>query len=91
MSWKTKADKLLDDAKQKGREFKLPAAFNDLPVVGNSRGATGTGTPNGSLGPRGEFAGLSQKERERLERKYREVRERMRGNMSKLVVKWEEE
>ncbi|GAA5880397.1 hypothetical protein JCM16303_003927 [Sporobolomyces ruberrimus] len=91
VSWKTKADKLLYDAKQKGREFKLPAAFNEFPVVGGiSRGSMSGGnvTP---AGQRGEFAGLSQKERERLERKYKEVRERMRGNMAKLVVKWEEE
>ncbi|GAA5982742.1 hypothetical protein JCM5350_006233 [Sporobolomyces pararoseus] len=90
VSWKSKADKLLDDAKQKGREFKLPAPFNDFPVVG-SRNASGSGGTNTPAGTRGEFAGLSQKERERLERKYKEVRERMRGSVAKLVVKWEEE
>ncbi|GAA6022316.1 hypothetical protein JCM11491_005261 [Sporobolomyces phaffii] len=101
VTWRSKADKLLDDAKQKGREFKLPAAFNEFPgVAGISRGSMsasggggsgGTTSPAAAGGARGEFAGLSQKERERLERKYREVRERMRGSMSKLVVKWEEE
>ncbi|GAA5925369.1 glycerophosphocholine acyltransferase [Sporobolomyces koalae] len=93
VSWKSKADKLLDDAKQRvGRDsFKLPAAFNEFPGVG--RGSSGSGSHGGTtpVGQRAEFAGLSQKEKERLERKYREVRERMRGSMSKLVVKWEEE
>lgn len=75
VSWKSKADKLLDDAKQKGREFKLPAPFNDFPVVGGiSRGGSGSGGTTTPAFTKGEFAGLSQKERERLERKYKEVR-----------------
>ena len=102
-AWRSRADKLLDDAKQRGRESfqKLPTALtssnnNDFHSSSTSSSSTssrpghqpGTTTPGGRGG---ELAGLSHKERERLERKYREVRERMRTSVSKLVVKWEEE
>ncbi|GAA6064173.1 hypothetical protein JCM10212_003054 [Sporobolomyces blumeae] len=93
-TWRSKADKLLDDAKQKGREFKLPVNFHELPVVGLARGsggAGGTGASGGEVGFGRDATVLSAKDRERLERKYKEVRARMRESMSKLVVKWEEE
>lgn len=34
---------------------------------------------------------LTQKDRERLERKYREVRGKTKDSVAKLMVKWEEE
>ncbi|CEQ39624.1 SPOSA6832_01159, partial [Sporobolomyces salmonicolor] len=83
VSWISKADKLLDDAKQKSREFK---EFK-VPTfeLGRSMTADGFG------GNQREPAVLSQKDKERLERKYKEMRARMRENVSKLMVKWEEE
>ncbi|GAA5888200.1 hypothetical protein JCM5296_000227 [Sporobolomyces johnsonii] len=82
VSWKSKADKLLDEAKQKSRELKEFTAFE---LGGRSMTADGLG------GYQREPVMLSQKEKERLERKYKEMRARMRENVSKLMVKWEEE
>ncbi|GAA5858017.1 hypothetical protein JCM1840_001004 [Sporobolomyces johnsonii] len=81
VSWKSKADKLLDEAKQKSRELKEFTAFE----LGRSMTADSFG------GYPREPVMLSQKDKERLERKYKEMRARMRENVSKLMVKWEEE
>ncbi|GAA5935340.1 hypothetical protein JCM3775_006246 [Rhodotorula graminis] len=96
VTWREKADRLLDEAKQKGRDtFKVPPlpsvpAFDLGEGLGFSRAATGGGEFR-EAGVAGERKVLSQKDRERLERKYREVRTRMRDSVQKLVVKWEEE
>ncbi|BGP16279.1 hypothetical protein JCM10213_007724 [Rhodosporidiobolus nylandii] len=82
VSWREKADRLLDEAKQRGKDFNLkPLGGLKMPEV-----------PVFDLGL-GEVDRkvLSQKDRERLERKYREVRARTRESLQKLVVKWEEE
>ncbi|GAA5856791.1 hypothetical protein JCM8547_008846 [Rhodosporidiobolus lusitaniae] len=83
VSWREKADKLLDEAKARAvagglGEFKLKVPLPDVPAF----------DLNGGIGERKV---LSQKDRERLERKFREVREKTRGSVQKLVVKWEEE
>lgn len=96
VTWREKADRLVDQAKQKGREtFKvqLPSvpAFDLGESVGFPRDAKGTddGTVGGDR--RKEKRVLSARDKERLERKYREVRARMRDSIAKVVIKWEEE
>ncbi|GAA5909656.1 hypothetical protein JCM6882_008456 [Rhodosporidiobolus microsporus] len=78
VSWKEKADKLLDEAKTKAnlRDFKVK--LPEVPAFDLNFGEA-------------DRKVLSQRDRERLERKYREVRNRTRESVSKLVVKWEEE
>ncbi|GAA6053798.1 hypothetical protein JCM3770_003041 [Rhodotorula araucariae] len=89
VTWRERADRLLDEAKQKGRDtFKVPPLPN-VPAFDLGEGL-GFRTDRELR----EFADrkvLSQKDRERLERKYREVRTRMRDSVSKVIVKWEEE
>ena len=96
VTWREKADRLVDQAKQKGREtFKvqLPSvpAFDLGESVGFPRDAKSTddGTMGGDR--RKEKRVLSARDKERLERKYREVRARMRDSIAKVVIKWEEE
>ncbi|BGO91426.1 hypothetical protein NBRC10512v2_003696 [Rhodotorula toruloides] len=94
VSWKTKADRLLDEAKQRGREtFKVQLPSVPAFDLGEGLGfAAGREREReGGAASLQERKVLSQKDRERLERKYREVRERMRQSIAKLVVKWEEE
>ncbi|GEM07189.1 hypothetical protein Rt10032_c02g1206 [Rhodotorula toruloides] len=90
VSWKTKADKLLDEAKQRGREtFKVQ--LPSVPAFDLGEGLGFAREREGGAASLQERKVLSQRDRERLERKYREVRERMRQSIAKLVVKWEEE
>ncbi|GAA6023084.1 hypothetical protein JCM8202_004666 [Rhodotorula sphaerocarpa] len=97
VTWREKADRLVDQAKQKGREtFKvqLPSvpAFDLGESVGFSReAAKSSAVDDGTVDRRKEKRVLSAKDRERLERKYREVRGRMRESIAKVVIKWEEE
>lgn len=98
VTWREKADRLVDQAKQKGREtFKvqLPSvpAFDLGEGIGFPRDYAGSGTDDGvgRDGRRREKRVLSARDRERLERKYREVRGRMRDSIAKVVIKWEEE
>ncbi|GAA5820310.1 hypothetical protein JCM11251_005567 [Rhodosporidiobolus azoricus] len=83
VTWREKADKLLDEAKTKGganlKELKVKL-LPDVPAFDLN-----------FVGLEGERKVLSQRDRERLERKYKEVRERTRTSVAKLVVKWEEE
>ncbi|KWU47155.1 hypothetical protein RHOSPDRAFT_31293 [Rhodotorula sp. JG-1b] len=96
VTWREKADRLVDQAKQKGREtFKvqLPSvpAFDLGESVGFPRDVKGS--DDGTMGAdrRKEKRVLSARDKERLERKYREVRARMRDSIAKVVIKWEEE
>lgn len=90
VTWREKADRLLDEAKQKGREtFKVPP-LPSVPAFDLGEGLAGFRADR-ELREGAERKVLSPKDRERLERKYREVRTRMRDSVQKLVVKWEEE
>ncbi|GJN90496.1 hypothetical protein Rhopal_003507-T1 [Rhodotorula paludigena] len=91
-TWKSKADKLLDEAKQKGREtFKVPS-LPSVPAFDLGEGMGFRGERDREAGrDGGEKRVLSQKDKERIERKYREMRGRMRDSVAKLVIKWEEE
>lgn len=96
VSWREKADRLVDQAKQKGREtFKvqLPSvpAFDLGESVGFPREVKGLEHDGTSADRRREKRVLSARDKERLERKYREVRARMRDSIAKVVIKWEEE
>ncbi|GAA5984263.1 hypothetical protein JCM10908_006115 [Rhodotorula pacifica] len=95
VTWREKADRLVDQAKQKGREtFKvqLPSvpAFDLGESVGFPRDGT-RASDDGTGERRKEKRVLSARDKERLERKYREVRGRMRESIAKVVIKWEEE
>ncbi|GAA5868142.1 hypothetical protein JCM3774_001034 [Rhodotorula dairenensis] len=96
VSWREKADRLVDQAKQKGREtFKvqLPTvpAFDLGESVGFPREVKGLDHDETATDRRKEKRVLSARDKERLERKYREVRGRMRDSIAKVVIKWEEE
>ncbi|BGP40119.1 hypothetical protein JCM10450v2_004096 [Rhodotorula kratochvilovae] len=89
VTWREKADRLLDEAKQKGRDtFKVPP-LPTVPAFDLGEGLSFRGEREFREGA--ERKVLSAKDRERLERKYREVRARMRDSVSKVIVKWEEE
>ncbi|GAA6034046.1 hypothetical protein JCM8097_000665 [Rhodosporidiobolus ruineniae] len=80
VSWKEKADKFLDEARAKGQKGlgDLKVKLPEVPVFDLNLGEV-------------DKKVLNQRDRERLERKYREVRAKTRDSLGKLLVKWEEE
>lgn len=89
--WKSKADKLLDEsrvvARAKAVGGKIPRVKSEhlLSALG------GGGASDDGSGIGGAVPALSAKDRERLERRYREMRSKMTANVQKLSLKWEEE
>lgn len=82
--WKSKADKLVEESKQRA-QTKIGEARAKLPRVSSEQFL------NSMLEDSGVRDVLSPKDREKLERRYREVRQKTLDNMKKLSLKWEEE
>lgn len=84
--WRSKADKLVEESRERARnKIEEARAKVKLPRVSSEQFLSSM------LEDSGVKEVLSPKDREKLERRYREVRERAKESLKKLSVKWEEE
>ncbi|KAM0754855.1 hypothetical protein T439DRAFT_321909 [Meredithblackwellia eburnea MCA 4105] len=86
-SWKEKADRLVEESKQRAQKIKLPRVNSDtfLPLSATQNRESSDHHPPSQSGV------LSQKDRERLERRYRELRQKTTESFKRVAQKWEEE
>ncbi|ORY81805.1 hypothetical protein BCR35DRAFT_303964 [Leucosporidium creatinivorum] len=84
--WRSKADKLVEESRERARnKIEEARAKVKLPRVNSEQFLSSM------LEDSGVKDVLSPRDREKLERRYREVRERAKESLKKLSVKWEEE
>lgn len=84
--WRSKADKLVEESRERARnKIEEARAKVKLPRVSSEQFLSSM------LEDSGVKEVLSPKDGEKLERRYREVRERAKESLKKLSVKWEEE
>lgn len=96
--WKSRADRLLDESRAKAKQ-RIDAVGTKIPRVKSEHlllalgggGGNGTGFDETGSGRGAPARVLSPKDREKLEKRYRELRSKMAGNLQRLSQKWEEE